>query len=299
MNKLPTLYLSPINKPILLAAKNFSKDVGYIISQRQWTIDGGYVDKQLMDIVFSSTNKIERDHFCLSQQDDLVAQIEADAKFFDIIHIDPWYKHNFNIKETNNWLSNFIQYDNNIKFEFGTEDFIQTLSVEKYRDALENTKEYHDHFEYLVCQGGSVVFDLQNVSPVDIEKTKQFVNLGKEYGLKIKRHNCDFHTDEDLRLLKGLGIDAFNFAPEFTYLSNKIIIEHLTEPEREIILQEVELNAPWSRWLNNLYNENKVLLSCLHYIEYHPIIKKYLEKYENEIVESVSQRIQNICEIVC
>jgi hypothetical protein len=299
MRNLPKIYISPINEFILKAINNFDpsgEKVGYIVSQRQHTNHGGYVSKEIMDSIFSQRYILERDHFCLKEFDK--SMIKYDANKFDIIHIDPWYFNQYNIQETSNWIKHFISNYPDIAFEFGTEDFIKELSLEEYKEALDYLSQYLDNFIYLVCQGGSVVFDLKNISPINIEKTKSFIELAKSYKLKIKRHNCDFHTDEELKLLSSLGVEAYNYAPEFTYISNKVIYQKLSKEEINIVNQEIINQAPWYRWVENIENIEKNILACLHYVEYLPEIQKYIKKSEDEIIKSISKRLEEICQIV-
>jgi hypothetical protein len=149
-----------------------------------------------------------------------------------------------------------------------------------------------------VCQGGSVVFDLRNTSPIDIERTKSFIELAKSKNLKIKRHNCDFHTDDEIKILSDLGVDGYNYAPEFTLISNKVIINKLSKNEQAIINQEIIDHAPWKRWVENTNNIEKNLLSCLHYVEYLPEVKKHIEDSEKEIIDVVTDRLNQIWNII-
>jgi hypothetical protein len=299
MYNLPKIYISPVNKLILKAIRLFDpshEKVGYIVSQRQHTNSGGYVNQEIIDSVFNQKYTLERDHFCMKGFDE--STIAYDASKFDIIHVDPWYFKEYNIKETKMWLRSFVDYYPDIRFEFGTEDFIKELTTQEYIESLEYLSEYLDNFIYLVCQGGSVVFDLKNISPIDVTKTKSFIDLSRSMGMKIKRHNCDFHTDEELTLLKDLGVEAYNYAPEFTYISNKVIARQLSNEERTIVNNEIINIAPWNRWLTNLDNQDKNLFACLHYVEYLPEIQKYLDVSENEIVESLLDRLQKIWNII-
>lgn len=299
MRNLPKIYISPINTLIIKAINDFDprhEKVGYIVSQRQHTNHGGYVSKDIIDLIFNQRYILERDHFCMKEFDE--SMIKYDASKFDIIHIDPWYFNQYNIQETKVWLEHFVDYYPSIAFEFGTEDFIKELSIKEYTDALDHLNEYLDSFVYLVCQGGSVVFDIRNTSPIDIEKTKSFINLAKSKNLKIKRHNCDFHTNEELKILADLGVEAYNYAPEFTCISNKVIASKLSKEETDIVNQEIINNAPWRRWVANIDNKEKNLLACLHYVEYLPEVKQYIGQSEKEIVDSVSNRLQEIWNII-
>jgi len=299
MNNFPKIYISPINKSILMAIQKFDPNrnrIGYIVSQRQHTNHGGYVSKNITDVIFNQGFLIERDHFCMKDFDK--SMIEYDASKFDIIHIDPWYFNQYNINETKIWIKDFLDFRADILFEFGTEDFIKELTIAEYKAALDSLGEYLGNILYLVSQGGSVVFDLQNISPIDVSKTESFINFSKSLGIKTKRHNCDFHTDDELKILSDLGVSAYNYAPEFTYISNKIIFNKLSPKELEIVNKEIIEKAPWHRWLNDTSIKEKNALACLHYVEYLPEVEQYILESESEVVDSVVARLEEIWRIV-
>jgi hypothetical protein len=298
MHNLPKIYISPINTLIIKAINDFDprhEKVGYIVSQRQHTNHGGYINKDTIDLIFNQRCILERDHFCMKEYDE--SMIKYDASKFDIIHIDPWYFNQYNIQKTKVWLEHFVDYCPSIVFEFGTEDFIKELSIKEYTDALDHLNEHLDSFVYLVCQGGSVVFDLRNTSPINVEKTKSFIDLAKAKNLKIKRHNCDFHSIDELKILRDLGVDAFNFAPEFSVIQNEEILYKLTKTEKEIIQDLLFKQAPWNRWIDDPSDHDKLIKSCLHYID-HDIIENHLYESEHIIIERIVNKIISILEAV-
>lgn len=296
MNKLPKIYISPINEPILNAMLCFGDKIGIIMSKRQYGYDGGYVKQKIIKKAFDTDAVLERDHFCIKGIS--LGEIEFEARTFDIIHIDPWYLNDYKINAPVEWIKLFLEYNNEIKFEIGTEDFIQKLEIKDYEALIKKIGKKTNSIEYLVCQGGSVVFNLKNISPIDVEKTKAFINLGKKLGIKIKRHNCDFHTNEELNLLVDLGVDAFNFAPEFTYISNKVILENLTTEDKTLFVNKIKKTAPWQRWLDNDNDENLLILACAHYLDNDLTMEKYIKKFSNEIESKVCDRIEQLCRII-
>lgn len=296
MNKLPKIYISPINEPILNAMICFGDRVGIIMSKRQYGYDGGYVKQEIIKKAFDTDAVLERDHFCMKKIS--LGEIEFEARTFDIIHIDPWYLNDYKISAPVEWIKIFLEYNDEIKFELGTEDFIQILEVKDYETILKKLGKKSSSIEYLVCQGGSVVFNLQNISPIDVEKTKAFIELSRKLGIKIKRHNCDFHTNEDLNLLVDLGVDAFNFAPEFTYISNKVILENLTAEDKLLFVNKIRKTAPWQRWLDDDKDENMLILACGHYLDNDLTMEKYISKFSSEIESKICDRIEELCRII-
>ena len=87
-----------------------------------------------------------------------------------------WSNNIFNIDNLHKCVDEFLSYNPNLLFEFGTEDYVKLLPVDEMENILSQIKpEILSKIVYLVAQGGSVVFDLKNVSPIDIDKTKQYI----------------------------------------------------------------------------------------------------------------------------
>lgn len=296
MKNTPKIFISPVNEPIFksIIKNNFS--VGFILSQRQFNLNGGYISPSIIQQITNSRHVLERDHFCLIEYDEKV--IDFDSEIFDLIHIDPWYFGDVFHEDCNQWMQRFLQQNDNIFFEFGTEDFIKELSLSEFRKSLDKIATYLDKIHFLVCQGGSVVFDCRNISPIDIKKTKEFVKIGEEYNMKIKRHNCDFHTNEELKILSDLGVESFNYAPEFSYISNSVIYKKLNIEDKDYFLKKIENNAPWKRWIYDLKDEEKAIKSCLHYLDSDEKMQNYLFQCEDEIINLVSERLEEICHIL-
>lgn len=295
MDNLPILYISPLNEPILDAACSLEGRIGFLFSQRQYNMAGGYVSKSIISYLddWSWLFVTERDHFNITGYDDALVQHEAD--FFNIIHIDPWFETQTNMDVLNRYVSDIIKANPKMMFEFGTEDYVKKVDADEYEAAYRTFDQHKDNFRYMVCQGGSVVFNLSNVSPIDETVTRRFVSLAKKHNLMCKRHNCDFHTDEDLARLSALGIAAYNYAPEMALISNQVVCEHIhSDRLLSHINQELIENAPWTRWTDD---PSQILVSCLHYSQNEEVKQLIAENY-HEIEEKVRQRLVRILEVV-
>ena len=141
------------------------------------------------------------------------------------------------------------------------------------------------------------MFDLRNISPIDINKTEGYVRLADTFGMSVKRHNCDFHTEKELILLKNIGIKAYNFAPEFSAIYNQNIYENLKPSELNILNTKI-IDAPWDRWINNPDDSEKLYKSCLHYIQ-DPIIEDVTtENLKNKIKKEIQLKINQILDCI-
>lgn len=263
--KNPRIFVSPINSQIIAAVERFDPEcekVGFIISSRQHNYSGGYIDLDLI----RSLNKnrvLERDHFCSDDPED----IKYDANFFSVIHLDPWFDSNFSVERTKDWMLKFLEHNPNLTFEIGTEDFIADVPIESFLhiyESIDNTN-LLGKVDYIVAQGGSLVFDLKNTSAINRLKTMPYTLVAQVSRIKSKRHNCDFHTEEELGQLASYGIDSFNFCPELTSITNGVIIEEWEDLEVSTYYPWLCKNAPWRRWVADTTDVDKLLVSCLHY----------------------------------
>jgi hypothetical protein len=300
-NKNPKIFISPINQSIVDAIKQFDptgEKIGIILSQRQHTTEGGYVSLRIINQLYEMPNLIERDHFHNTDFDDNdISHFEYDGSCFDIIHLDPWSNKNGHLpgyakRKLRKWEKQFRDIKPNIQFEIGTEEFICILESNKLKDIIDQVVSNRS-IKYIVCQGGSVVFNLTNQAAIDVEKTKSFVELAKTLGCQVKRHNCDFHTDEELALLSSIGVDAFNFAPEFTYIHNKIVADSLLPHEVLFFHQRILESAPWDRWLTSDAKPIEFLYACLHYITDQRIDEEVFNN-QKEITQKINDRLKEI-----
>lgn len=298
MKPLPIIYISPVNHTIFDALQNFEDFCGLILSKRQHNVYGGYVSKELIEKISKSNFLIERDHFFTPDNQLDFQEIKYDSIFFDMIHIDPWFYKKYDINIFVEVVKEFEKNNKNLKYEIGTEDYIHQSTLRQYSDIIDIfQKNSSNSITYLVSQGGSVVFDLQNISEIDVAKTKEFVELARSCECLVKRHNCDFHTIDQLKQLQDLGVNAFNFAPEFSTIYNREIANILNKKEKEIMLTLIISKTPWDRWLHDCSDAKKLLDSCLHYVD-HEIIKEKTQILQNTIVEKLIDKITQLKKIL-
>jgi len=292
---LPKLYISPINSVIFDAIDSLHlNDIGYILSQRQHHLRDGYMS---LDVKMLSNTVLERDHFS-PDFNDFSEPIKYDAQLFHIIHLDLWHNSTYSLDNLKKVMGEFLNFNPDMIFEFGTEDYVKKLEISELENIFEwLPRDYLSKITYLVAQGGSVVFDLKNISPIDIDTTSQYVKLAKTFDMKVKRHNCDFHTEDELILLKNLGVEAYNFAPEFSVIYNQNIYENLKYNDIHV-LHEAILKTPWNRWIDSVENKPKLYKACLHYIQ-DPIIDETLtDNLKKKIKKEIQQKVYQILDCI-
>ena len=136
-------FVGPMSKNVVDAVIEVNNDknlkIGFIPSRRQVEYNGGYVNnwatESFSEYVKSKNNTIaiERDHGGPGQgykDDDGIKSYEIDAKYFDIIHIDPWKKYQkefrkLEIEKVRSDLSELsIQLESNSKYNVLKEELL-------------------------------------------------------------------------------------------------------------------------------------------------------------------------------
>ncbi len=222
---------------------------------------------------------------------DVYKTIEADIKNgFDLIHID-FCKHKGSTEEKLKESKRAVQYclklNRKIELEIGTDENRGT----NYN--LPNLKEWEkeiDFFQsfckptYYVVQTGSLVMETRQVGNFNKDFTAKVSKLLRSKGLKLKEHNADYLTKEDIRERVGL-VDAMNNAPQFGVVQTQMVLSRALiygipiDPFLEVAYK----GGKWKKWLKDSTPENKMLCSVIagHYHfaskEYKELIRKISE----------------------
>lgn len=317
----PELAIGPMSPEIVEAvfyySNFFRKPLMLIASKNQVDYSGGYVNnwttKEYMEFVKEMRKnypmakvKICRDHCGPGfngnyDLKDVYKTIEADIKNgFDLIHID-FCKHKGSneekLAESKKAIMRCLKLNPKIELEIGTDENAGT------NYGLPNLKEWEreiDFFQkfckptYYVVQTGSLVMEINQVGNFNKTFTAKVAELIRSKGLKMKEHNADYLSKEDIRERVGL-VDAMNNAPQFgvvqtqTVLSRALIYGIPIEPFLEVAYK----GGKWKKWLKDNTSENKMLCSIIagHYHfsskEYQELVRKISEH------EDIKQTIMN------
>lgn len=317
------LAIGPMSSEVIEAIFRIShykrKELMIIASKNQIDHSGGYVNnwttKEFMDFIkkmketyLYSNIKICRDH-CgpgFNGNDDLLdtyKTIETDiANGFDLIHID--FCHFKGTKEERFEESKkAIQYcyelNPRILIEIGTDEnaginfgFINLQEIEKEIDFfLQFCKP-----EFYVVQTGSLIKEINQVGNFNSLFMKEISSLLKTKGIKLKEHNADYLSKEEIKKREGI-IDAMNIAPQVGVIQtlitlNKCLVYGINFDN---FLEEVYAGGKWRKWLNNNTAENKFLCCVIagHYHFASENYKRLIEKLNEreDIKETIINRI--------
>ena len=193
-------YIGPMSKNVVDAVIEFTEEtdnkIGFIPSRRQVEYSGGYVNNWTTEEFSKYVNgrvPIERDHGGAGQgytDDDGVKSFEEDAKYLDIIHIDPWKKYSDfwdGVDATSSVMNSIYQQNPKVLFEVGTEEAIRKFTPDELNVMLRTNSEYEffENIKYAVVQSG-VGIDLGkqiNTGKYDEARLSEFIDVCKMWGV--------------------------------------------------------------------------------------------------------------------
>ncbi|MDP2651216.1 MAG: class II D-tagatose-bisphosphate aldolase, non-catalytic subunit [bacterium] len=322
----PLLAIGPMSPEIVEAVfyySNFFREpLMLIASKNQVDHDGGYVNgwttKEYMKYVSEmrkryplATVKICRDHCGPGfngryEIKDVYRTIKTDIQTgFDLIHID-FCKHkgtsDEKIKEARKAVLYAQSLKPSIELEIGTDENQGT------NYSLPNIKEWEREIiffqefckpTFYVVQTGSLVMEMNQVGNFNKSFTGTVSKLLKSKGLKLKEHNADYLSKDDLALRVGL-VDAVNIAPQLGVIQTQTVLSRalIYGIRLDSFLDEVYKGEKWQKWMHTNSPENKMLCAMVagHYHfnsdAYRSIVKELGER--EDIKEIIMNSILNV-----
>lgn len=261
--------MSPLVNDILARyASDYERPLMFIASRNQVDAASGYVmtTKQLADQLSrlrSPYMMLCRDHcgpYFLDVEKNLGLRdaVEATKRTiagdiengFDLIHIDTSRCEDpYHVADE---LFNFcLKLNPNIKFEFGTEENVGVAAgIKKYQDDVHFASQF-PNMEFVVAQTGSLTMEDRQVGSFDVAMVKRLVGYANEAGVKLKEHNADYLTDQQIALRKQAGVHACNIAPQLGVIQTKTILglsDYFGINNREF-KQTVLASGKWKKWI--------------------------------------------------
>ena len=313
--KYPKFYIGPMSKNVVDAIIEFTEEtdnkIGFIPSRRQVEYNGGYVNNWTTEEFSKYVNgrvPIERDHGGAGQgyvEDDGVTSFETDAKYLDIIHIDPWKKYpdlDDGIDETLQNMNMIYDINPKVLFEVGTEEAIRKFTPDELNILLRTASEFDffDNIKYAVVQSG-VGIDLGkqiNTGKYDEARLSEFIDVCKYWSVLSKEHNGDYLSNQEIKDKFNIGLDSINIAPEFGQLETLCYLEHMGN-DIEDYYQICYDSKRWEKWVDNDFvpedNKEELIKICGHYVLSD---KKFLE-IKPDINEKIKLTIKNKLRELC
>jgi hypothetical protein len=315
--------MSPeIVESVFLYSHFYRKPLMLIASKNQVDHSGGYVNnwttKEYMNFVNEMKKKnknadvrICRDH-CgpgfngNNDMSDVYATIEDDINNgFDLMHIDFCHLKGSNdekLEESKKAILHCMKLNPNIQLEVGTDE--NTGANYSLPNLAEWEREI-DLFqgfcepEFYVVQTGSLVMEINQVGTFNKGFTEKVSSMLRSKGLKLKEHNADYLSKEEINLRRGI-VDAQNIAPQLGVVQTQTILGKciLYGVSADAFLEKVYLGSKWKKWMCEGTPEQKMPCAVIagHYhfasSEYKKMIDE-LSKYE-DINETIINNIMDV-----
>lgn len=239
------------------------------------------------------------DDVMLTTKKSLYADI---ASGMDLIHIDTCRSSDphSTAKELFDFcLTTASDLKKNIEFEFGSEENVGVASsVDAFEKNILLVKEFVNP-KFVVGQTGSLTKSIFQVGEFNEDVVKRLVEIADKHGTKLKEHNCDYNTIEEVKKRQRLGVGGINIAPEFGAIQTRITcdigtilgFEDKVDTFKNYVIQE----GKWKKWeYGNFTNEYKVL-SAGHY---HFESKEYDDLYISIIEKTGLQFTETLYKVI-
>lgn len=286
-----------------------------IASRNQVDADSGYVMttpelRRLLDTLPTDYIWMCRDHcgpyFLDSEKGlSLKAAVEATKKTiaydieqgFDLIHIDTSrVDDTYGIAEE---LFKFcIDLNPNIRFEFGTEENVGVAAgAVKYREDVAFAKNI-PNLEFVVAQTGSLCFEDTQAGTFEMDTVRDLVKVANDNGVKLKEHNADYLTPEQVKLRKAAGVHAMNIAPQLGVVQTKLLLDlclaRVGIKQWDAFAERVLASNRWRKWTNSNNADQKVVVAghyCFNTPEYREILDGLSQhvNWDEEIQQALYQ----------
>ena len=166
---------------------------------------------------------------------------------FDLIHIDTSRcEHGY--KTAEDLIKFCLDLNPNIMFEFGTEENIGVVAgIEKYKSDVNFAKQF-PNMEFVVAQTGSLTKEDRQCGTFNRDVVQLLVEYANNAGIKLKEHNADYLTAEEIKLRKDTGVHALNIAPQLGVIQTRYIKSYC---------QTYGLDIEWNRFAETVLNSGK------------------------------------------
>lgn len=315
-NSMPKLYIGPMSKNIvdviIKLSREFNVDIGLCASRRQIEYDGGYVNNWTTNTFTqyvkdrASSVLVCRDHGGPGQgvkYDDGLDSFAHDAKFMDIIHIDPWKNFSLLEKAIDKTVE-CIKFCNNIdddcSYEVGTEEAIRKMTEKELYIFLCGLKDRlgKDLFKkilYVVIQSGTSLQEDRNTGEYDEIRLKNMIDVCKEFSILSKEHNGDYLDGNIIKEKFDMGLDAINIAPEFGIIETLCILDRI-DNDTKLFNKIYKLcydSGKWQKWVADDFDpssdKRQLVKICCHYIFSN---KKFKKIFNLDLFKGINTEIK-------
>jgi hypothetical protein len=313
-------FIGPMSKNIVDAIVEFCANTGntiaFIPSRRQVEWDGGYVNNWTTEEFskYVTTLPLQRDHSGPGQgnnDDDGLESLAHDAKYFQLIHIDPWKKYPGyvdGLEQTIKMIKFALEINPQLIFEVGTEEAIRPFEADELNQLVIDLwaalpKKTYKQIKYLVIQSGTSLKGTDQTGNYDAERLKEMVKVAQRHDLISKEHNGDYIPVETIKEKFNLGLDCINIAPEFGLIETQTYLDEIKNSKIfDRFWQICYDSKKWVKWVSPsfdpYYNKEQLIKICGHYVLSYPEfiseIKSQFPGIDEKIKLNVTRKLNQL-----
>jgi hypothetical protein len=318
--KLPKYFIGPVSKNVVDAIVEFCSNtnniIGLIPSRHQVEWNGGYANNWTTEEFskYVTTLPLQRDHSGPGQgnnDDDGFESLVYDAKYFQLIHIDPWKKYPRYLDGLEKTIEIIkFAYDINpqLIFEVGTEEAIRPFEADELNQLVVDLrvalpKEIYERIKYLVIQSGTSLKGTDQIGKYNPDRLKQMIKVTKKHNLLSKEHNGDYIPVEVIEEKFDLGLDAINIAPEFGLIETLTYLSEIKDKKVFDRFWQICYDSKrWVKWVNPGFdpymNKEQLIKICGHYVltnpEFISEIKSQFPNIDTKVKNNVTIKLKQI-----
>jgi len=224
---------------------------------------------------------------------------------FDLIHLDlclaTWLSHEEKLNHTIDLMRYALSLKSDVMFEIGTDKNIGVAETDIDRIISDATqcRTVTDPVFYVV-QTGSLVTEARNSGTFATETIWKISNMLHKRGIKLKEHNADYLTAEQINLRRGV-VDAINIAPQLGVIQTSHVLSQAMVYGIDVqpFVQKVVFGYNWRKWSESTGNHMLYAMIAGHYHfgehEYKDLIKRLSEicDIRESIISEVSKVIDH------
>ena len=181
---------------------------------------------------------------------------------FNLIHIDTSrVDDTYGIAEE---LFKFcLDLNPNIQFEFGTEENVGVAAgAIKYKNDVAFAKNI-PNIQFVVAQTGSLCHEDHQAGSFETSTVKELVEVANTNGVKMKEHNADYLSAEEISLRRAVGVHALNIAPQLGVVQTKLLrrlveINPDAQGQWADFATEVVDSGRWRKWTDSNDREHQI-----------------------------------------
>jgi uncharacterized protein YlbG (UPF0298 family) len=318
--KLPKYFIGPVSKNVVDAIVEFCSKtnniIGLIPSRHQVEWNGGYANNWTTEEFskYVTTLPLQRDHSGPGQgnnDDDGFESLVYDAKYFQLIHIDPWKKYPRyldGLEKTIEMIKFAYDINPQLIFEVGTEEAIRPFEADELNQLVVDLrvalpKEIYERIKYLVIQSGTSLKGTDQIGKYNPDRLKQMIKVTKKHNLLSKEHNGDYIPVEVIEEKFDLGLDAINIAPEFGLIETLTYLSEIKDEKTFDKFWQICYDSKrWVKWVNPGFdpyiNKEQLIKICGHYVlnnpEFISEIKSQFPNIDTKVKNNVTRKLKQI-----